>query len=134
MTVPPQRWMMQQVMDQPEVLDAVLVSEDGLLAASSPELPKDDAETYAAGVSGVMSTSKALAAFCRADLAYVKQYLVEFDNGFIITIGAGGGAYLAVATSKDADVGQVAYRMNEVVDRLGREMGSEPRQDVGSSA
>ncbi|HEY9326769.1 MAG TPA: roadblock/LC7 domain-containing protein [Streptomyces sp.] len=125
-------WMLNQVIDQPEVYDAILVAADGLVMAFSPGLDRDQADRIAAALSGVQATSSATAMFCRAPADSWRQSLVEFDGGFVITIHAGDSTYLSVATSGAADVGQVAYRMHEVVDQLGREMGSAPRQDVGS--
>ncbi|MGP3950934.1 roadblock/LC7 domain-containing protein [Streptomyces sp. 7N604] len=125
-------WMLQQVLDQPEVYDAILVTADGLVRAFSEGLDQDRADRVAAALAGVQSTSSATAEFCRAPADSWQQSLQQFKGGFVVTIRAHDSTYLSVATSGAADVGQVAYRMHEVVDQLGREMGSEPRQDVGS--
>ncbi len=125
-------WMLGRVLDQPGVLNALLVSADGLVRAYSPGLGRDDAETLAAALAGVQSTSRATAAFCRAADDSWQQSLVQFDGGFVLTVRAGEGTYLSVATAADADVEQVTFRMHEVVGQLGGELSSPPRQDAGS--
>lgn len=125
-------WMLRQVLDQPGVLDALLVSADGLARAYSPGLERDGAETIAAALAGVQSTSSATAAFCRAGEDSWQQSLVQFEGGFVLTIRAGEGMYLSVATTADADIEQITFRMHEVVAQMGRELVSPPRQDVGS--
>ena len=125
-------WMLRQLLDQPGVLDALLVSADGLVRAYSPGLDRDDAETLAAAIAGAQAAGRATAAFCRSGEDAWQQSLVQFGGGFVLTVRAAEGMYLSVATSTEADVEQVAFRMHEVVGRLGRELGSPPRQDAGS--
>jgi predicted regulator of Ras-like GTPase activity (Roadblock/LC7/MglB family) len=125
-------WMLKQITDQPEVYDAILLSSDGLARAYSDGLDQDRADTIAAALTGVQSTSNATATFCRASPNSWQQSLVEFDGGYVITIRAHDETFLSVGTSGAADVGQIAYRMHEVVDQLGREMVTEPRHDAGS--
>ncbi|SCK24043.1 roadblock/LC7 domain-containing protein [Streptomyces sp. WMMB 322] len=132
MTENPDAWMLNQVLDQPEVHDAILITADGLVKAFSPGLDQDQADSIAAALAGVQSTSSATAMFCRAPADSWRQSMVEFDGGFVVTIRAHDSTFLSVATSGAADVGQVAYRMHEVVAQLGREMGAELREDVGS--
>ncbi|MCP3805007.1 roadblock/LC7 domain-containing protein [Allokutzneria sp. A3M-2-11 16] len=132
MTANRDAWMLRQVLDQPEVYDAVLVSADGLVRAFSPGLSQDHADAIAAALSGVQAAGRATAVFCRSDTDSWRQSLVEFDGGFVVTIRAHDSTLLSVATSGAADVGQVAFRMHEVVAQLGREMGTELRQDLGS--
>jgi predicted regulator of Ras-like GTPase activity (Roadblock/LC7/MglB family) len=124
-------WMLRRVLDQPGVLDALLVSADGLLRAHSPGLGRDDAETLAAALAGVQATSRATAPFCRAGEDSWQQSLVQFGEGFVLTARAGEGMFMAVATTGDADIEQITFRMHEVVGQLGRELTSPPRQDVG---
>ncbi|EST38415.1 hypothetical protein N566_07590 [Streptomycetaceae bacterium MP113-05] len=125
-------WMLRQVLDQPGVLDAILVSADGLLRAFSPGLDRDEAETVAAALAGVQATSRATAVFCRAGEDSWEQSLVQFGGGFVLTIRAAEGMFLSVATEGDADIEQVAYRMHEVVGQMGRELTGPPRQSAGS--
>jgi predicted regulator of Ras-like GTPase activity (Roadblock/LC7/MglB family) len=122
-------WMLKQVVDQPEVHDALLVSGDGLVRAHSDGLSRDDAERIAAALSGVQATSAATADFCRSGKDSWRQSLTEFNGGFVLVVKAAQGSYLAVATSGAADVGQIAYRMHEVVGQLGTEMTTAPRQE-----
>jgi predicted regulator of Ras-like GTPase activity (Roadblock/LC7/MglB family) len=132
MTKNPDAWMLNQVLDQPGVHDAILVTADGLVRAFSGGLDQDKADSIAAALAGVQSTSSATAMFCRTPADSWRQSLVEFEDGFVVTIRAHDSTFLSVATSGAADVGQVVYRMHEVVAQLGREMGAEIRQDLSS--
>lgn len=123
-------WMLRQLLDQPGVLDAILASADGLVRAYSPGLGRDDAETVAAALAGVQAAGRATAAFCRAGEDSWQQSLVQFDGGFVLTVRAGEGMNLSVATSAEADVEHVAFRMHEVVGQMGRELVVLPRQDA----
>lgn len=125
-------WMLTQIIDQPEVYDAMLLSGDGLVKAFSEGLDRNAADTLAAALTGVQSTSNATAAFARSAKDSWQQSLIVFDNGYVITLRAHQDSYLAVATSLAADIEQITFRMQEVVDQLGREMNSEPRQEIGS--
>ncbi|MCM2431024.1 roadblock/LC7 domain-containing protein [Streptomyces sp. RKAG337] len=126
-------WMLNQILDQPEVHDAMLVSEDGLLRACSEGMNEAAADRVAAALSGVRSTSGATAEFCRSRPDSWQQSLMEFGDGYVIMISAADGTYLAVATSRDADIAVVATTMYTVVGQLGQEMVSAPRQEDGSS-
>lgn len=47
-------------------------------------------------------------------------------------MAAGPGAYLAVSAGESVDMEAVSYRMQKLVDRLGKELGTPPRQDAGA--
>lgn len=126
-------WMLNEILKQPEVYDAILVSSDGLLRACSEGMNQAASERVAAALSGVKSTGSATAEFCRSDPNSWSQSLTEFGNGYVVMISAADGTYLAVATSRSADIAVVTTTMYTVVGQLGREMVSTPRQDNGSS-
>ncbi|MFD7898985.1 roadblock/LC7 domain-containing protein [Streptomyces sp. NPDC059743] len=125
-------WMLNQILAQPEVYDALLVSGDGLLRACSEGMNRAMAERVAAALSGVKATSTATAEFCRSSTGSWRQSLMEFDGGYVIMIGAADGTYLAAATSSNVDIAVVVMTMHTVVGQLGREMVSTPRQEDGS--
>ncbi|MGW0735161.1 roadblock/LC7 domain-containing protein [Streptomyces sp. NPDC002851] len=127
-------WMLDEVLRVPEALHAILLSADGMLRAHSAEIDRDDAERLAAGLSGVQSISRSTAEFCgRPDTPW-QQTLIEFAHGYVFLVAAGEGAYLAVSTTENVDMEAVTYRMHKLVDRLGRELTSPIRQDIGNPA
>ncbi|MCA2207073.1 MULTISPECIES: roadblock/LC7 domain-containing protein [Nocardia] len=108
---------------------AVLLSDDGLRVAHSPGISKDEAERFAAAASGLRSLGKALGEFCGGFANTVRQNMTEYDEGMILITAAGAGTLLGVATTADVDLGLVAHRMNDLAERVGRELGAAPRRD-----
>lgn len=120
-------WMLDQALQMPEMLYAVLLSADGLLMAHSEGISRDDAERTAAAVSGLQSLARATGEFCRRPAEQWRQTLIEFDGGFVFLTAAGQGAYVAVSTTGKVDVEGVSSRMQELVQRLGQELTAPPR-------
>jgi predicted regulator of Ras-like GTPase activity (Roadblock/LC7/MglB family) len=58
----------------------------------------------------------------------------EFPSGYVFLVAAGPGAYLAVSATEKVDIEAVSFRLQELVQRLGKELTSPPREDVGSPA
>ena len=52
----------------------------------------------------------------------VRQTIIEMTSGFLFVMAAGHGTCLAVLTSADPDVGQVAYEMAILVQRTGEHL------------
>ncbi len=119
-------WMLDDL-HVPGVRFAVLLSEDGLRIAHVGDIGLDDAERFAAASSGLRSLGKALGEFCGTANA-VRQNMTEYDDGMIFITAAGEGALIGVSTTSEVDVSMVAHRMNELAGRVGRELGSLPRQ------
>ncbi|MEV6672418.1 roadblock/LC7 domain-containing protein [Streptomyces sp. NPDC051162] len=124
-------WMLDEVVKMPEARHAILLSADGMLRARSGGIDRDEAERQAAALSGLQSISRSTSEFCarqnQQDTPW-RQTLVEFAHGYVFLIAAGPGAYLAVSTTADVDMEAVTYRMQKLVDRLGKELTSPPRQ------
>lgn len=127
-------WMLDDVLRVPEARHAILLSADGMLRAHSAHIDRDDAERFAAGLSGVQSISRSTSAFCGGPEAPWRQTLIEFGHGYVFLVAAGEGAYLAVSTGADVDMEAVTYRMHKLVDRLGRQLTSPARPAPGSPA
>ncbi|MFF4531170.1 roadblock/LC7 domain-containing protein [Streptomyces sp. NPDC001407] len=123
--------MLDEVVKMPEARHAILLSADGMLRARSGGIDRDEAERQAAALSGLQSISRSTSEFCthqnHQDTPW-RQTLVEFAHGYVFLIAAGPGAYLAVSTTADVDMEAVTYRMQKLVDRLGKELTSPPRQ------
>ncbi|MFC5724483.1 roadblock/LC7 domain-containing protein [Streptomyces gamaensis] len=122
--------MLDEVVKIPEARHAILLSADGMLRARSAGIERDEAERQAAALSGLQSISRSTAEFCNhrapQDSAW-RQTLVEFADGYVFLIAAGPGAYLAVSAGEHVDMEAVTYRMQKLVDRLGKELTSPPR-------
>ncbi|MBU3063673.1 roadblock/LC7 domain-containing protein [Nocardia sp. NEAU-G5] len=119
-------WMLEDL-NVPGVRFAVLLSEDGLRIAHVGAITLDDAERFAAASSGLRSLGKALGEFCGSANS-VRQNMTEYNDGMIFITAAGEGALIGVSTTTEVDVSLVAHRMNELAGRVGRELGSLPRQ------
>ncbi|MFE6412218.1 roadblock/LC7 domain-containing protein [Streptomyces sp. NPDC057837] len=106
----------------PGVAAAVLVTADGLVNQYAG-LSETDADTIAAGISGIASLSSGI--FLGAP-GRVQQTAVEHDSGTFFIMRADGpeqvpnmvGALLAVRTSSTADPGVVGYEMLQWIDRM----------------
>ncbi|WP_063735855.1 roadblock/LC7 domain-containing protein [Streptomyces sp. RTd22] len=121
-------WMLDEVVKMPEARHAILLSADGMLRAHSAGIARDEAERQAAALSGLQSISRSTSEFCDRDETPWQQTLVEFVGGYVFLIAAGPGAYLAVSATEHVDMEAVSYRMQKLVDRLGKELTSPPRQ------
>jgi len=121
-------WMLDEVVKMPEARHAILLSADGMLRAHSEGIARDEAERQAAALSGLQSISRSTSEFCDREETPWQQTLVEFVGGYVFLIAAGPGAYLAVSATEHVDMEAVSYRMQKLVDRLGKELTSPPRQ------
>ncbi len=127
-------WMLDDALKMPETRHAVLLSADGLLMAHSAGIDRDDAERHAAAMSALQSLARATAEFCGQGSAEWQQTVSEFTDGYVFLAAAGPGAYLAVSATARVDMEAVSFRIQELVQRLGKELTSPPRQDTGSPA
>ena len=125
-------WMLDDALKMPETRYAILLSADGLLMAHSEHIGLDDAERHAAGMSGLQSLARSTAEFCGDPDTMWRQTVSEFDDGYVFLVAAGPGAYLAVSASQHVDMEAVSFRLQELVQRLGKELTVPPRQDTGS--
>lgn len=121
-------WMLDEVLKVPEARHAILLSADGMLRAHSKGIARDEAERQAAALSGLQSISRNTAEFCGKSGSPWQQTLVEFAEGYVFLVAAGAGAFLAVSATQSVDMEMVTYRMQKLVDRLGKELTSPPRQ------
>jgi predicted regulator of Ras-like GTPase activity (Roadblock/LC7/MglB family) len=126
-------WMLDDALKMPETRYAILLSADGLLMAHSEQIGLDDAERHAAGMSGLQSLARNTAEFCGDPDTAWRQTVTEFDGGYVFLVAAGPGAYLAVSASENVDMEAVSFRLQELVQRLGKELTIPPRQATDSS-
>ncbi|MBC6457370.1 roadblock/LC7 domain-containing protein [Actinomadura sp. HBU206391] len=127
-------WMLDDALRMPETRHAVLLSADGLLMAHSERISRDDAERHAAGMAGLQSLARSTAGFCGDPNTRWRQTVTEFDGGYVFLVAAGTGAYLAVSATENVHMEAVSFRLHELVQRLGKELTTPPRRDIGRPA
>ncbi|MEW1698272.1 roadblock/LC7 domain-containing protein [Streptomyces sp. NPDC093249] len=108
---------------------ALVLSNDGLVTGASSGLVREDAEHLAAVSSGLHSLARGSGRHFRAGRA--RQTMVEFDEALLFVTAAGEGSCLCVLSAAEADVGQVAYEMTLLVNRVGEHLAVEARQPGG---
>ncbi|MET0136368.1 MAG: roadblock/LC7 domain-containing protein [Kibdelosporangium sp.] len=127
-------WMLDNALQMPETRHAILLSADGLLMAHSGSIGRDDAERHAAAMSGLQALARSTAEFCGPTSNGWQQTVNEFSGGYVFLVAAGPGAYLAMSATEKVDMEAVSFRLQELVQRLGKELTSPPRQGAGSPA
>ncbi|MGW8376681.1 roadblock/LC7 domain-containing protein [Streptomyces sp. ODS28] len=103
------------------VRHALVLSNDGLVTGSSQDLERQDAEHLAAVSSGLHSLARGSGLHFGA--GRVRQTMIEFEEGVLFVTAAGDGSCLCVFAGAEADVGQVAYEMTLLVNRVGEHLG-----------
>ncbi|GAB2965003.1 roadblock/LC7 domain-containing protein [Amycolatopsis acidiphila] len=109
----------------PGVAHAVVVSADGLLLAASRRLPIDRADQVAAAASGLMSLTQGASRCFQA--GEVRETVVEMDLGIMVLMAISDGSCLVVLAAPTCDVGQVAFEMTLLVERVGQALTPELR-------
>jgi len=105
------------------VREAVAVSSDGLLLASSAGIDTTGVDQFAAIAAGLTSLTSG-AADCLG-CGVVDQVIVEMTMGNLFVMSMGHGASLAVLCQSGADIAQVAYEMTLLADRAGAALSPE---------
>ncbi len=99
------------------VRDAVAVSSDGLLVATSGGLDRTGADHLAAIVSSMASLGRSAAR--HYDFDGLKLIMIEMRRGFLLVSAISGGACLGVLASGGADLGLIGYEIAVLADRFG---------------
>lgn len=125
-------WLVTEFSDQvPGVAHAVVVSSDGLLLTASARLPVDRADQLAAVASGLVSLTQGAARCFEAGA--VRETVVEMERGVMLLMAISDGSCLAVLAAPNCDIGQVAYEMTLLVDRVGQMLTPELRAELQGS-
>ncbi|WJV44492.1 roadblock/LC7 domain-containing protein [Streptomyces flavofungini] len=115
-------WLLDDLTKRVEhVRHALVLSNDGLVTGASSDLEREDAEHLAAVSSGLHSLAKGSGRHFHA--GNVRQTMIEFDDAVLFVTAAGDGSCLCVLSSAQADIGQVAYEMTLLVNRVGEHLG-----------
>jgi predicted regulator of Ras-like GTPase activity (Roadblock/LC7/MglB family) len=112
------------------IAHVVAVSADGLLLASSRDLPADRADQLAAITSGVVSLTDGASRMFNAGA--VQQTIIEMDSGYLFLMSISDGSSMAVLAARSCDVGQVGYEMALLVERVGAALVPAPREAVAN--
>jgi predicted regulator of Ras-like GTPase activity (Roadblock/LC7/MglB family) len=107
---------------------AVVLSTDGLLLSRSTEMSVEDAEHFSAMSSALQSLARSAGA--RFDGGNVRQTVIELDRSMLFVTAAGDNACLALLTSESANMGTVAYEMNQMVFRVGEYLSTTKRPSL----
>jgi predicted regulator of Ras-like GTPase activity (Roadblock/LC7/MglB family) len=119
-------WLLDNLVSQVEhVQQAIILSRDGLVVASSRGLTREDSEHLSALAAGVQSLARGTGE--HFDGGKVRQTIIEMERAFLFVVSAGNGTCLAVLTSGDPNVGVIAYEMAMLVRRMGKYLAAEPR-------
>ena len=111
-------WLLSNLIEKvPGIVDAVVVSADGLLMAMSDGIGRAGGDQLAAIASGLTSLT-AGAARCFGG-GEVKQVVVELEAGYMFFMSISDGSSLAVLASQASDVGLVGYEMAMLCKRMG---------------
>jgi predicted regulator of Ras-like GTPase activity (Roadblock/LC7/MglB family) len=112
-------WLLDDLVDRVAHAEkGIVLSNDGLLIASSRDLTREDAEHLAAAAAGFQSLARGTGRYIGGGT--VRQTIVELEKAYFFVTAAGNGACLAVQASVDADVGLIAYEMARLVTSVGK--------------
>jgi predicted regulator of Ras-like GTPase activity (Roadblock/LC7/MglB family) len=119
-------WLLDNLVDQVEdVQQALILSRDGLVVASSRGLTREDGEHLSALAAGVQSLARGTGLYFK--VGEVRQTIIEMERAFLFVSAAGQGTCLAVMSSAEPNIGVVAYEMAMLVRRMGKYLAAEPR-------
>jgi predicted regulator of Ras-like GTPase activity (Roadblock/LC7/MglB family) len=99
------------------VRDAVAVSSDGLLIATSDGLDRTGADHLAAIVSSLSSLARS--ASRRYDFDGLKLIMIEMRRGFLLVSAIRGGSCLGAIADNDSDLGLIGYEIALLAERFG---------------
>lgn len=116
-------WLLDDLVDRvPSAKQAVVLSVDGLLMATSHGIDRDDAEHMSAIAAGFQSLARGASRHFHG--GPLRQTIVEMDSVFLFVTAAGQGACLAVLADATSDIGLIAYEMAMLVKRVGQTLSS----------
>lgn len=111
-------WLVESFVERvPGIVDAVVVSSDGLLMAMSSGIGRAGGDQLAAVASGLTSLTDGAARCFGGGL--VQQIVVELEEGYMFFMSISDGSALAVLAQSSSDVGLVGYEMTMLVRRVG---------------
>lgn len=114
------------------VVDAVVVSGDGLRLATSPGMDDALGDQLSAAASGLISLARGTAHLLGTGV--VTQTILEMERGYLFVSTIRQGATLAVHADRRCDMGMVGYEMTMLAARVGHALTPDVRTAVGEHA
>jgi predicted regulator of Ras-like GTPase activity (Roadblock/LC7/MglB family) len=99
------------------VIDAIAVSSDGLLIASSQDLDRATADRLAAITSAIISLANGASQVY--DFGSPNKVIIDLDRGYLLVSSISVGSSLGVLASRSANLGNLAYEMAMFANRSG---------------
>ena len=125
-------WLITNFVDStPGVVEAIVVSSDGLLMAMSNGLDRAGGDRFAAVASGLIGLAYGAAG--RFGGGRVNEVIIEMDNAFLLVTGISDGSALGVVAEASCDIGLVGYEMAVLVEKAGRVLTPELRAQLVNS-
>ena len=112
----------------PAIKQAVVISSDGLAMAKSQDVDRETAERLAAVSSGMIGLAYGSAG--RFGAGAVSNIIVEMQQGWLFITGIRHGSLLCCLTSKEIDLGAVAFEMSIFVQRVGDSLTPDVREEL----
>jgi len=111
-------WLLGNFVHQTDgVREAVAVSSDGLLIASSDGLSRTEADHLAAIVSSMASLGRSAAR--KYDFESLRLIMIEMRHGFLLVSVMAGGSCLGVVAEGGCDIGLIGYEIASLAQRFG---------------
>lgn len=111
-------WLLSQfATNTPDVVDAIAVSSDGLLIATSNRLSREDADRLAAITSAIISLAHGAGRVY--DMGNPNKVIIDLDGGYLLVSSISAGSTLGVLTNRQANLGNLAYEMAVFSNRAG---------------
>ncbi len=125
-------WLISSFVEQtPGVVEAIVVSSDGLLMAMSDGLDRAGGDRFAAVASGLIGLAYGAAG--RFGGGRVNEVIVEMDHALLLVTGISDGSALGVVADASCDIGFVGYEMAVLVEKAGRVLTPELRAQLVNS-
>jgi uncharacterized protein len=112
----------------PAIKQAVVVSSDGLAMAKSQDVDRESAERLAAVSAGMIGLAYGSAG--RFGAGAVSNIIVEMQQAWLFVTGIREGSLLCCLTSKEIDLGAVAFEMSIFVQRVGDSLTPDIREEL----
>ncbi len=120
-------WLMDNLVSRvANVRQALVLSRDGLVVATSKNMSREEGDKLSALAAGVHSLARGAGG--QVGGGEVRQTIIEMDSAFLFVMAAGQGTCLAVLASAEANLGVMAYEMAKLVRRIGVHLTAAPRQ------
>jgi predicted regulator of Ras-like GTPase activity (Roadblock/LC7/MglB family) len=119
-------WLLDNLVSQvANVRQALVLSRDGLVVATSRNIGREEGDRLSALAAGLYSLARGAGE--QAGGGEVRQTIIEMDSAFLFVMAAGQGTCLAVLASADVNLSVMAYEMAMLVRRIGTYLTAAPR-------